>query len=421
MQPKIYNVTDHDIDLTLVDSDAQSVIRKLRDAGFMAYLVGGSVRDLLLKRVPKDFDISTSATPEEIKQLFQRQCLLIGRRFRLAHVRFGKKIFEVATFRSGEEEQDLILRDNQWGNPEEDARRRDFTINGLFYDPIENTVIDYVGGWDDIHAHTLRTIGAPEVRFKQDPVRMIRLLKFRARFGFHITPEAKKAIVKCKNEILKSSPARLLEEILRMLESGASAPFFNLLCESGMLQLLHPAYATFLQSSEAKRGYLYLASADQVNQGSKIPLDRSILMSCLLFPMLEKGLQSQKDLHFGEVLLHISQMMHDFLGNSFMHFPKRLTAIMSSILSMQYRLTPLSGKLHHHPKILRQKDFSPALAFLKLRALVDKELIDTYTSWKAHHRQYHHQTKEHHNPPPEPEPPPPVRKTRRRRRPAVDE
>ena len=192
----IYHATDHDIDAAQIDKDAINIIQRLLDAGFSAYLVGGSVRDLLLKRVPKDYDISTSARPEQVKELFRRQCILIGRRFRLAHIRYGHKIFEVSTFRAGENESDLIVQDNLWGTPEEDVMRRDFTINGLFYDPTSHTVIDYVGGWEDIHKKVLRSIGNPMVRFRQDPVRMIRLLRFTSRTGFAVDSETKEAMLR---------------------------------------------------------------------------------------------------------------------------------------------------------------------------------------------------------------------------------
>ena len=176
MQRIVYSTNDHQIDYNLIDPDALLVMQRLQEAGFTAYLVGGGVRDLLLKKIPKDFDISTSALPEEIKKLFPRNCILIGRRFRLADVRFGHKIIEVSTFRSGDNEGgSLIVHDNEWGTPEEDVLRRDFTINGLFYDPSNHTVIDYVGGWNDIQKKVLRTIGNAHYRFRQDPVRMIRL------------------------------------------------------------------------------------------------------------------------------------------------------------------------------------------------------------------------------------------------------
>lgn len=398
MQPKVYSVTDHDIDSNLIDSDALFVLHKLREAGYLAYLVGGSVRDLLLKRTPKDCDIATTALPEEVKHIFQRRCLLIGKRFRLAHVRFGHKVIEVATFRSGENESELIVRDNVWGTPEEDARRRDFTINGLFYDPLDHSVIDYVGGWEDIHNNLLKTIGDAEVRFKQDPVRMIRLLKFRARFGFDISPEAKRALVKCKSEILKSSSARVLEEILRMLESGAAAPFFHLLAESGLLKLLYPSLNEFLANGSGDEIFYYLTAADQINQSlGKSPLDRCILAACLIFPLLKQEIQknyiSQGTVpHIGEVLMATSTAMRKFFTGTFTQFPRRMTAVMNSVLSMQYRFTPLSGKTHHHPRVFRQKDFSAALMLFKIRALIDKSLIDNYTSWKTQYRMYMRQS-----------------------------
>lgn len=393
MQPKVYTVSDHDIDPKLLDPDALYVLTKLRQAGFTAYLVGGGVRDLLLKRTPKDFDISTSALPEEIKQIFQRQCILIGRRFRLAHVRFGHKVIEVSTFRSGENESDLIIRDNQWGTPEQDVLRRDFTVNGLFYDPATHTVIDYVGGWEDIHNNILRTIGDPVTRFKQDPVRMIRLLKFRARFGFHIDGGAGRALLDCREEILKSSSARIVEEILRMLESGAAAPFFHLMLEAGILALLYPSLISFLKGAKGKELFLYLTGADKINKGlGKHPLDRAILITCLLFPMIEEELKAQyldqnKTPHMGEVIMLTMSTLRKFEMGAFAHFPRRLTAISCAILSTQYRFTPISGKKHHHQKLFRYKDFPAALAFLKIRALVDKELIEVYTSWKGLYRQ----------------------------------
>lgn len=409
MQPKVYTVSDHDIQTSLVDSDALFVLEKLREAGYVAYLVGGSVRDLLLKRTPKDFDISTSALPEEIKHLFYKRCVLIGRRFRLAHIRFGHKIIEVSTFRSGENESDLIVRDNQWGTPEQDVLRRDFTINGLFYDPATHSVIDYVGGWEDIHRNMLRTIGEPEVRFKQDPVRMIRLLKFRARFGFHIDPEAKKALLSCREHLLKSSSARVLEEILRMLESGSSAPFFNLMMESGLLALIYPVLTAYLKGPRGKEIYMYLTCADKINQGmNKDSLDRPILMAGLFYPMLQDEvkhhfLDQDRLPHLGDIIALTTTTIRKFEVGAFMHFPRRLTALLGSILTAQYRLTPLVGKKHHSTKIFKYKEFEDALAFLKIRAIIDKTLIETYTHWKALSRQQSRHDRKgfhHHSPAP---------------------
>lgn len=407
-KPKIYHASDHDIDPAHVDPDAIAIIKRLKDAGHTTYLVGGSVRDLLVKKTPKDFDISTSARPEQIKHLFQRNCMLIGRRFRLAHIRFGHKIFEVSTFRSGMNEGDLIVHDNQWGSEEEDVLRRDFTINGLFYDPNEHSVIDYVDGWQDIHHQVLRVIGDPATRFKQDPVRMIRLLKFQARFGFKIDPDAHHAMNRCRDEIIKSSPARILEEILRMLESGASASFFHLMTESGMLDLLFPPLAHFLRGVHGSEVYSHLGCADKINQNKnqKDPLDRSVLIACLLYPILEREVETQylkKDLipTFNDVMLLTSSIIKAVLTSSFSHFPRRISTSAAFIMGTQYRLTPLAGRRSFRTKLLGHHEFEWALQLLKIRAHVNERLIETYTGWKQAFRQNirHGERRTHHPPP----------------------
>lgn len=406
MQPKIYYFSDHAIDLSLIDPDALYILERLKNAGFTAYLVGGSVRDLLIKKVPKDFDISTSARPEQIKSLFQRRCLLIGRRFRLAHIRFGHKIIEVSTFRTGESGEDLIIHDNEWGTPEQDVLRRDFTINGLFYDSSNQTVIDYVGGWADVQSRILRTIGHPEIRFKQDPVRLLRLLKFQARFQFQLDAATEDAIYACKEEIIKSSPARILEEFLRMLESGSSAPFIRLLIRYNLLPLLFPTLNHSLHTQHGKQIFYYLASADQLyhHKGKNI-LERPVLASCLLFPLLEKELEKQylskkHTPHIGEITLIASSLIKDILIKSFSHFPRRLSSTILSVLVSQYRLTPLVGKRLFKEKMFRYKEFEIALKFLKLRALVNERLVETYTSIRNQYRQFlRHGERKHHPPP----------------------
>lgn len=392
VQPKIYNTNDHDIDPSLIDSDAIYVINKLNEAGFTAYLVGGSVRDLLLKETPKDYDISTSARPEQIKQVFQKHCLLIGRRFRLAHVRFGQKIIEVSTFRSGENDSDLIVQDNQWGTPEEDVLRRDFTINGLFYDPTNHTIIDYVDGWNDIHKRVLKTIGDPSIRFKQDPVRMIRLLKFRARFKFDIDHPTLKQLLYCRQELLKSSPARILEEIFRMLESGYASSFFRVMAESSLLELLFPSLTHFLEGKLREEVYRFLSIADAINQrrGRK-PIDRALLTSCLLFPLLQNEInlyceQNIHKPHIGQIITLANSLIKVIFTSSFSHFPRRIIATMNFILTTQYRLTPLSGKRFHRPKLTQNKEFGLALQFLKIRALRDNTYLEAFDWWDTHYR-----------------------------------
>ena len=186
MPPRILPRAEHTVSRRNIDPDALKVLYRLKSHGFTAYLVGGGVRDLLLGRKPKDFDIATSAHPQAVKRLF-RNCFIIGRRFRLCHVRFGKKVVEVSTFRRLAEAQQgetLIVRDNTFGTPEEDAFRRDFTVNALFYDIATFSVIDYVAGLEDLQQRLIRTIGDPATRFREDPVRMLRAVALAARLGF---------------------------------------------------------------------------------------------------------------------------------------------------------------------------------------------------------------------------------------------
>lgn len=385
VEPKIYTSQDHHIRNDLIDPNALNVLKRLHESGYTAYLVGGGVRDLLMRQKPKDFDISTSAKPEEIKSLF-RNCILIGRRFRLAHIRFGKQIIEVSTFRAGDPaDEELIVRDNIWGSPEEDVSRRDFTINGLFYDPLDHKIIDYVGGFSDLQKHYLRVIGDPILRFKQDPVRMIRMQKFRARFGFHVDPEAIQALGICRKDIIKSSPARVLEEIFRMLESGSSEPFFRLLVESEILPILFHSLSQFFHESTSESLYAYLKAADAMNvRGNYRILDRSILTAALLFPIVEHEIKTrfEQPPHLGQIMELIESLVHELLFAAFSHFPRRIRLGAQFILQMQYRLVPLDPSRRPRTRIVRQKGFQEALTFLKLRALLHHDLFKTYEHWK---------------------------------------
>ncbi|MGD0665763.1 MAG: polynucleotide adenylyltransferase PcnB [Rhabdochlamydiaceae bacterium] len=394
MNPKIYQLDEHTLDKQHCDPDALKVIQTLQQAGHVAYLVGGSVRDLLLGISPKDYDMSTSARPEEIKSLFRSQCLLIGRRFRLAHIRHGRKVFEVSTFRAGDPESDaLIVRDNEWGTPEQDVMRRDFTINGLFYDPSTETVIDYVDGYPDLQKKYLRTIGQPYLRFKQDPVRMIRLLKFVARFNFEIDPATNVALAECCPEILKSSQARIFEELLRMLESGASELFIDLMHEHRFLELLTPAFAQFLTLPDGEDVLDLLYEVDlRTKEG---PLDRALLLCCLTFPFLQKHIQVHfldrgKTPHLGE----IEQEIQNAISNVFRPFfliPRKLRMKMTSIMIAQFRMTPLHkqppGRRHRIP---RDPDFPFALEFLHIRSTMEPALKKTWQEWQDAYTQPPH-------------------------------
>lgn len=387
MDPKVYTAEQHKISSEKVDQHAFYVIDKLRQAGHKAYLVGGGVRDLLLNVRPKDFDVSTSASPEEIRSIF-RSAILIGRRFRLAHVRFGKKIIEVSTFRTGDiESTELIIRDNEWGTEEEDVLRRDFTINGLFYDPHKEIVIDYVDGYPDLEKRVLRTIGQPEARFTQDPVRMIRLIKFCARFNFEIDRPTFEALLSCRKEIVKSSSARVFEELLRMLESGASKSFFHLLQEYGLLAALLPELAYFLENKEDNATTLTLLGAidSEIQKSDGPPFDRALLTATLIFPLFDRYLREQSKRE--ERVLHLGQIgtaafhVIDCIFAPFFKMPRRQRAVMAYILTSQYRFIPLDGREIRHPRLPNDSLTPLALQLLKIRSSVHPELLPQYTLW----------------------------------------
>lgn len=317
--PRIVPRAEHPISRRQIDPDALKVLSRLRQFGHVAYLVGGSVRDLLLERRPKDFDIGTSAHPYEVKRAF-RNCWIVGRRFRLAHVKFGTKTIEVATFRRQISEADLdagpapspaetaevlaadfesaeiaaadaqaerdrlIQRDNVFGTPEEDAFRRDFTVNALFYDIATFSIIDYVGGLDDLRDRVIRCIGDPDIRFREDPVRMLRAIVLAARLDFTIDPPIIDAIRRHASEIARSAPARLLDELYKILRSGASERAFRELAEVGLLQWIAPELLAL--KSEALWGAL--RALDGYRRRFPDPPDtltNAVLLGTLLVPL----------------------------------------------------------------------------------------------------------------------------------------
>src|SRR6186997_3283248 len=305
-EPVIVPRAQHPISRRDIDPDALKVLYRLHESGYIGYLVGGSVRDLLLSRRPKDFDIGTSAHPYQIKKLF-RNCWIIGRRFRLAHVRFGTKTIEVATFRrpvtqeelaaaeepqpetamrtEGDESLDrLVHRDNTFGTPEEDAFRRDFTINALFYDIANFSIIDYTGGLDDLRAGLVRCIGDPTERFQEDPVRMLRAVAMAARLGFRIDSPIDDAIAEHRDDIARSAPARLMEEFYKLLRSGAAEQAFRMLAERRLLEPI----AQELQRGATERLWESLAALDAYRRRfDDIPdtLTNAVLLGSLLVPL----------------------------------------------------------------------------------------------------------------------------------------
>ena len=308
-EPVIVSRSEHSISRKQIDPDALKVLYRLHQNDYVAYLVGGSVRDLLHGRRPKDFDVGTSAHPYQVKRLF-RNCWIIGRRFRLAHVRFGPKTIEVATFRRQVSAQELaaaedsaaiplddgaaegpddghdrlVHRDNTFGTPEEDAFRRDFTVNALFYDIATFSIIDYTGGLRDLRDGIIRSIGDPVERFQEDPVRMLRAVAMAARLDFRIDAPIEAAIAAHRHDLARSAPARLTEELYKLLRSGAAEKAFRMLAEHRLLEPIAPE----LQGKASHALWKSLAAVDAYRaRFEAIPdtLTNPILLGSLLVPV----------------------------------------------------------------------------------------------------------------------------------------
>ncbi len=300
VQPEIHELP---VDPSLIDPDAAKVVHRLARHGYEAYLVGGCVRDLLLGRRPKDFDVATSARPDDVRYLF-RNSRIIGRRFRLVHVLFGEgRVIETATFRCKPQPSDdgfgddlLIRDDNAFGDAHEDAARRDFTINGLFYDLHGGRVLDWVGGMPDIERRTVDTIGDPIVRLQEDPVRMLRAIKFCARIDMGMAPRLYDAIVHCRGSLAMAARPRLFEELMRLLREGAAHRAIWLLWETGVLDVLLPELSAFLSDDEESAHVTWrtLSALDQ-RTAADGPLDDTVLFTVLMLEPLREACQGAGD------------------------------------------------------------------------------------------------------------------------------
>ncbi len=335
-RPTVYPL---ELDEDRIDPDAAKVVRRLTRQGYEAYLVGGCVRDLLLGRRPKDFDVCTSARPDDVRRLF-RNSRVIGRRFRLVHVLFGGgKVIETATFRRAPEAdedrgaEDLLIRnDNVFGEAHQDARRRDFTINALFYDLERAEVLDWVGGMPDIEKRAVHTIGKPLVRFLEDPVRILRAIKFSAKLDLGITPETYDAIVEARKALARAAKPRLFEEILRLMREGAAHRALFLCWETGVLDVLLPELSTFLadRDEDDDRVWQLLQEVDRrtIESGS---LDDVVLWTVLLSEPLREACDGARDR---------VETAHEFLEGVVdrLNVPRRIAESIRRIVALMPRL-----------------------------------------------------------------------------------
>lgn len=404
----------HPISRKNISRAALKVLYGLHEAGFQALLVGGGVRDQLLGMQPKDFDVATDASPEQVKAVFRR-CRLIGRRFRLAHVRFGDEIIEVATFRAAPRTPDegdddstpdglhelddsgRILRDNVYGNLEQDAVRRDFTINALYYDIADFSIVDHVGGMADLEHRRLRLIGDPETRYREDPVRMLRAMRFAAKLDFTIDPAAAKPIATLRPLLLDVPPARIFDELQKMFLCDHAQACFAALVRHDMLEMLLPPVAAYLDQPRV-RPFIdaALASTESRVRQDK-PVSPAFLLACMLwFPMLARqqrhldqgmppmqALSVSADEVFAEVLPRVA-------------VPRRFSAMVNEIWHLQHRFHQRRGKRPY--RLLEHKRYRAAWDFLELRALVgdaDAELPGWWDAFANAHGEDQSQLQEH--------------------------
>ncbi|MFO8024976.1 polynucleotide adenylyltransferase PcnB [Thiohalophilus sp.] len=393
MQPEIIPRAEHSVSRADISEYALKVLYRLKKAGYAAYLVGGGVRDLLLRHRPKDFDVATDATPDEVKKLF-RNCRLIGRRFRLAHVHFGRDIIEVATFRAQHRDGDedgvmtdgMILRDNVFGSLEEDAFRRDFTVNALYYNIEDFSLVDYTGGLTDLEQRRLRMIGDPGVRIQEDPVRLLRALRFAAKLGFSLDSQLEQQFALHGERLLDVPPARLFEEVLKLFMSGYGIRAFELLVHYNIFRYLFPQTAGLMQADDGyTRRFIEagLLNTDRRIQDDK-PVTPFFLFGVLLWPVVRQQAQRLQEQDESE-LQALQQSAGEVVQEQNRHItiPKRFGLPMKETWLMQARLSRRQGK--RAVRLLESPRFRAGYDFLLLRHQAGEplqELCDWWTQFQ---------------------------------------
>lgn len=389
-EPEVIDSRQHGIDRAAISPNALKVLNRLREGGHDAFIVGGGVRDMLLGREPKDFDVATDALPEEVKRLF-RNSRLIGRRFRLAHVFFGREIIEVATFRAGSDdgsgarrvESGRLVRDNVYGGIEDDAVRRDFTINALYYDALANEVLDFTNGFADLRAGMLRLIGDPERRFREDPVRLLRAARFAAKLGFRVHPETERHMPAMGGLLDDIAPARLYDEVIKLFLTGHGLASFEQLRHYGLFEHLFPDTEDSLGGEDEGFPRTLISHAlantdERVAEGK--PVIPAFIFAALLWdPMrlraeelIREGLGEREAMDAAAEWVIKRQVRHTSI-------PKRASFPMREIWMLQPRFAKKQGK--GAIKLLDHPRFRAAYDFLLLRAEVDDSLKDQADWW----------------------------------------
>ncbi|MCK6262364.1 polynucleotide adenylyltransferase PcnB [Vibrio sp. ZSDE26] len=389
---------EHNISRKQISDNALKVLYRLNGAGFEAYLVGGGVRDLLLGLGPKDFDIATNATPEQIKHLF-RNCRLIGRRFRLAHIMFGRDIIEVATFRghhqepsknvSAQSDEGMLLRDNVYGSIDEDAERRDFSINAMYYNISDYSIHDYAGGVEDLEDKLIRLIGDPEVRYREDPVRMLRAIRFAAKLDFDIEEDTAAPIEELAQLLQGIPSARLYEESLKLLQSGYGLETYHLMREYNLFQQMFPTIAEhftedYSSPTEQMLDLVFDSTDLRIEDGKRI--NPAFMFAAMLwYPLntLADKLMAERKLGHYDAIMEASNIILDAQVKT-IAIPRRHTATIREIWQLQLRLPRRNGKRAF--RLMELNKFRAGFDFLEMRGEVEegdtKKLADWWNTFQ---------------------------------------
>lgn len=389
---RVIDKASHGIDQAAISRAALSVVHRLREGGFEAFIVGGAVRDLLINGQPKDFDVATNATPEQTKALF-RSARIIGRRFQIVHVRQSREIIEVTTYRghhdsdeakpstSKQSEKGLLLRDNVYGSLEDDAKRRDLTVNAMYYDPDDESVLDQQSGLEDIEARLIRIIGDPATRYREDPVRMLRVVRFSARLQFDIESETAEAIAVCGPLLSEIPAARLFDEFLKLFMSGHAKSTFLLLCNYDLLRYLTPEAAERIAKEPR---YKQMVTAAMQSTDQRVRKDRPVTPAFLLAAMLWPAVQPRYEAlaQAGEPQAQaMNSIGQQVTAETCLHtaIPKRFSIPMREMWEMQGKLEARKPK--RIVDIMSQRRFRAAYDLLLLREQAGEQLDDCGVFW----------------------------------------